>query len=179
MLFHFHFLSFFFFYNCNNQLSISKITARKMPNITFELTRLITLSIAFWFPSPAGGAAICRAREILSVDSDKIWSWEIQFGYGILSQVCERPHNIFRERSTLKVMAVKNILIFVTILVFVEFLAASPTRRQYVAITEASASASPVTSDGSEWDDNDDDFDVDGKYSFYQYSARFIIRIPI
>lgn len=61
-------------------------------------------------------------------------------------------------------MAVKNILIFVTILVFVEFLAASPARRQYVAITESSASVSPVTND--EWDDDNDDFDVDGMCYF-------------
>lgn len=71
-------------------------------------------------------------------------------------------------------MAVKNILIFVTILVFVEFLAASPARRQYIAITESSASASPVTSD--EWDDNDD-FDVDGMCFYISYKLmKFIIN---
>lgn len=71
-------------------------------------------------------------------------------------------------------MAVKNILIFVTILVFVEFLGASPARRQYIAITESSASASPVTSD--EWDDNDD-FDVDGMCYFISYKlVNFIIN---
>lgn len=64
-------------------------------------------------------------------------------------------------------MAVKIFLVFATLLAFVEFLAASPTRRQYVGITEATASDSPVTNDGTEWDDNDE-FDLDGEGWFSQ-----------
>lgn len=58
-------------------------------------------------------------------------------------------------------MALKNFVIFVIVLGLVEFLVASPTRRQYVAFTESTASDSPAT-DGTEFDDSDD-FDLDGE----------------
>lgn len=59
-------------------------------------------------------------------------------------------------------MAFKIFLIFVTVFAYVEFLEASPTRRQLITNTEATASDAPVTNDGAIWDDNDE-FDLDGK----------------